>query len=225
MQKRWIGVFLAAAVTLLVTACGNQTKEEHTTASQLEEATEPPTDSLDSSYETTYQTSLFFGDSVTEGLSYHDILDEKNVLAGAGKTAEFALEDLPVLIERAPEHVYIQFGSIDLLFPTDDPIDYSLTHYGEVINTIQTELPEAEITLLSVTLVTEAAIEKEPRYQNIEAYNEEVKALAAKENVGYIDLTPLVTEHSDLYGEDGIHFEKAFYPLLLDSLKDIQNGE
>jgi lysophospholipase L1-like esterase len=173
-----------------------------------------------SAYEEQYRTSVFLGDSITEGLSYHDVLNEVNVLAGAGKTAEFALKDVAELVRRKPARLFIQLGSDDILWPTDDPKKYSLTHYAQLIDSIQTKLPKAKLTLLSVTPVTADTEQAEPRYRNIADYNEGLRELAARKQVGYVDLTPLAAEHSELYDKDGIHFQAAFYPHLLDYLKD-----
>ncbi|WP_420908750.1 GDSL-type esterase/lipase family protein [Brevibacillus humidisoli] len=170
-----------------------------------------------------FQTSVFLGDSITEGLSYHDVLDEANVLAGAGKTAEFALEDIDELIKRSPKHIFIHLGSDDILWPTDDPKEYSLKHYATLIGTIKEKLPEASITLLAVTPVTAEVEKKEPRYGNIEAYNQGLQELATQEQVGFVDLSPILANNPDLYDTDGIHFKEAFYPLMLDELKDQVN--
>ncbi|XID94919.1 GDSL-type esterase/lipase family protein [Paenibacillaceae bacterium WGS1546] len=217
MQKKWTRLLLIGIVALSVAACGNPDNNGQAPASAASESAE---NSQPSSYEELYRTSVFLGDSITEGLSYHDVLNEDNVLADAGKTAEFALENVEDLAGRKPERVFIHLGSTDILWPTDDPKEYSLTRYGQLIDRIEAELPKAKITLLSVTPVTADAEKKEPRYRNIGDYNEGLKALAAKAQVEYVDLTPLVTEHSDLYDTDGIHFQAAFYPLLLDYLKD-----
>ena len=214
-SKRWLATGIGLAVLLgMLTGCGN----ERPAASLSETA---GTDSMpSSSYMEQYGTSLFLGDSITEGLIYHDVLKEENVLAGAGKTAEFALmtEDVRELIDRKPERVYIQLGSDDILWPTDQPIAYSLAHYGELIDKIRDGLPKARITLLSVAPVTDEAEKQEPRYRTIAAYNAGLEALADEKRVDYLDLTPLVAAHEELYDTDGIHFQAAFYPLLLDYL-------
>lgn len=166
------------------------------------------------------RTTIFLGDSITEGFSYHDILPEENVLAGAGKTAQFALENVDALVDRQPRHVFIWLSSTDILWPTDNPQEYSLSHYAAWIDAIKAQLPAVQITVLSVSPVTAEAEQKEPRYANIEAYNEGLKTLAAHKQVEYVDVAPLVVRHSDLYDADGIHFKKAFYPHLLDFLND-----
>lgn len=221
MPKKWSGMLLIGIAALSVAACGNQGNNGQAPASA---ASEPVTSasaiSPPSSYEAQYRTTVFLGDSITEGLSYHDVLDEDNVLAGAGKTAEFALENIDDLVGRKPERVFIHLGSDDILWPTDDPKAYSLTHYAQLIDRIKAKLPKAKITLLSVTPVTADAEKAEPRYRNIGDYNEGLRALAAEEQAGYVDLSPLVAEHADLYDTDGIHFQAAFYPILLDYLND-----
>lgn len=209
-----IGILLAITVIISLAACGNSGQPSAFGQSEDGSIPEP------ASYAALYQTSLFLGDSITEGLSYHDVLQEENVLAGAGKTAQFALEDVDELVKRKPEHIFIQLGSDDILWPTDNPKDYSLSHYAQLIGRIKENLPEASITLLSVTPVTGEAEKAEPRYRNIGEYNEGLRELAAREQVRYVDLSPIIADRSDLYDADGIHFQAEFYPILLDFLKD-----
>ena len=80
------------------------------------------------------------------------------------------------------------------------------------------------VTLLTVTPVTAEAVKQEPRYNNISDYNQGLKELAEKENIGFVDLSPLFTSGSDaLYDSDGIHFKPEYYTKLLDLLKDQVN--
>ncbi|WP_223829620.1 GDSL-type esterase/lipase family protein [Paenibacillus arenilitoris] len=215
MGKKGTGMLLIGLVALLATACGNEGRPP-----ALIDKEPGDSEPVQAAYTSLYETSVFLGDSITEGLAYHDALNEENVLAGAGKTAQFALENVEELAKRKPEHIFIQLGSDDLLWPTDDPKSYSLAYYAQLIDGIKDRLPDAAVTLLSVTPVTEEATRKEPRYRNIGDYNEGLKELAAREDVGYVDLSPLTAEHADLYDADGIHFQAEFYPILLDYLKD-----
>lgn len=214
MKNTALGMLLIAIV-LLVAACGNQTNGGGAAATS-----EPKPTAVN--YKELYRASLFLGDSITEGLTYHDVLNKENVLAGAGKTAEFTLmeDDVEQLAARKPEHVYIHLGSTDILWPTDNPKEYSLKQYAKLIDAIKAKLPDAAISLLSVTPVTAEAQKKEPRYANIADYNEGLKALAAEKQAKYIDLTSLVAEHNDLYDTDGIHFQAEFYPFLLEYLSE-----
>ncbi|SDT53086.1 Lysophospholipase L1 [Paenibacillaceae bacterium GAS479] len=217
MKNKGLAILVIAMVFLLA-ACGNQGNGRQTEATLKPTATKPPVN-----YKELYRTSVFLGDSITEGLSFHDVLNEENVLAGAGKTAEFTLmeKDVDKLTARKPKQIFIMLGSTDILWPTDNPKEYSLKQYEKLINAIKDKLPNSTITLLSVTPVTAEAEKTEPRYRNIADYNEGLKALAAKKQVNYIDLTSLVAEHTDLYDTDGIHFQAAFYPFLLSHLNGL----
>ncbi|MGG4462472.1 GDSL-type esterase/lipase family protein [Brevibacillus porteri] len=217
VQKKMMGITLIAMVALSVAACGTngQPPASEMTRQAVDISTPEQT-----SYASQYQTSVFLGDSITEGLSYHDVLKDKNVLAGAGKTAEFALQDVDELVKRKPEHIFIQLGSDDILWPTDNPKEYSLSYYDQLIDLIKVKLPEASITILSVTPVTAEAEKAEPRYRNIGDYNKGLKELASKVQVGFIDVSSIVSAHPDMYDADGIHFQAEFYPILLDYVKD-----
>lgn len=214
MRKNFFAIICIGIIALVLSACGNQEKGPGV-REQQQESSPPAAD-----YKTVFQTSVFLGDSITEGLSFHDVLDEHNVLAGAGKTTEFALENIEELTKRNPEHVFIQLGSDDILWPTEDPQAYSIGNYTTLIGLIKENIPQANITLLSVTPVTEEALSKEPRYKKIADYNQAVKELAEKERVGFVDLTPMFTSDFNLYDADGIHFQPDFYIQLLELLKE-----
>lgn len=205
MRKMMMAILVTGIISLTLMACGNQKQV-------MEEE----------SYQSIFQDSVFLGDSITEGLSFHDVLDEANVIAGAGKTAEIsmAMKDVKDIASRNPKRVFIQLGSDDILWPTDEPIPYSLSHYAKLIRSIKDELPNASITLLSVTPVTPEAEKKEPRYKQIGDYNQELQELTLSEQVGFVDLSPIFNNTQGLHDTDGIHFKAQFYTLLLDFLKD-----
>ncbi|MGG4107461.1 GDSL-type esterase/lipase family protein [Paenibacillus lautus] len=222
-MKKIVTTLLIGSITLALAACGNESTslspQQPTTQNQGQATVSK--DSVETAYQVFFQNSVFFGDSITEGLSFHDVLKEENVLAGAGKTAEFALQDMDELIKRDPERIFILLGSDDILWPADNPKAYSMNNYAKLIGTIKEKLPQAKVTLLSVTPVTAKAEELEPRYKNINDYNQGLKELAEKENIGYVDLSPIFSNGSnDLYDSDGIHFKPEFYTRMLDLLKD-----
>jgi len=223
MNKKIVTTILMGSFALALAACGNDStnkQAQRQTTQAQEQGDAAVTEKTADSYQRMFQDSVFLGDSITEGLSFHDVLDEKNVLAGAGKTAEFALEDIEDLAKRNPKRVFIQLGSDDILWPTDDPKAYSMKNYAKLIGMIKDKLPQAKITLLTVTPVTESALKDEPRYKNIGDYNQAVKALADKEGVGFVDLAPIFASTSDFYDADGIHFKPDYYAKMLEFLKE-----
>lgn len=207
MFKKIILALVIGSTALTLAACGNGQNPQNVT------------------YKTIFKNSVFLGDSITEALSYHDILDEFNVVAGAGKTTELSLMsgDVDKLAERNPQHVFIMLGSDDILLPpqiTDNPKQYSLKFYAELIDSIKEKLPKASVTVLPVTPVTPEAEKVEPRYKNINDYNQGLKELADKKQVGFSDLSSIFADSPNLYSSDGIHFKPEFYTRMLDLLKD-----
>ncbi|MEK3780850.1 GDSL-type esterase/lipase family protein [Paenibacillus sp. FSL R5-0810] len=222
MRKKITLTILMGSIVLSLAACGNQSADQSAVqpVSQAQGREGAASGSTVKVYQQTFENSVFLGDSITEGLSFHDVLDEKNVLAGAGKTAEFALEDIEELVKRKPKQVFIQLGSDDILWPTDDPLTYAMNNYAKLIGMIRDKLPEIQITLLTVTPVTEEAIKKEPRYNTIPDFNLALENLAGNEQVGFVDLAPIFKDSADMYDSDGIHFKPEFYARMLDLLKE-----
>ncbi|WP_315935643.1 GDSL-type esterase/lipase family protein [Paenibacillus sp. ClWae2A] len=223
MRKKQLGIIIIAIMVFMMTACGSSNNEQTKITDKVSENL-PVSETT--SYKEIYNTSIFLGDSITEGLLYHEALSEEQIVAGAGKTAQIALEtgDVDEVVTRKPEHIYIHLGSTDILWPTDDPLSYSLSYYAKLLEEIKAQIPDTEITLLSVTPVTAEAEKANPKYRFITEYNKRLEALAAEKQVGYIDLSPLFDEHFELYDTDGIHFQAEFYPLLLTFLQEESDG-
>lgn len=225
MYKKVVSALFIGSIALALAACGNGGNMPSETLKAPANETAPLEKTPRISYKTIFQHSVFLGDSITEALSYHDILNEFNVVAGAGKTAELSLKggDVDQVAERNPQHVFILLGSDDILLPpqiTDNPKSYSLKFYAKLIDSIKEKLPKATITVLPVTPVTPEAEKTEPRYKNINDYNQGLKELASRKQVGFVDLTSLFMDSQNLFSSDGIHFKPEFYTRMLDLLKD-----
>ncbi|MEK4514439.1 GDSL-type esterase/lipase family protein [Paenibacillus sp. FSL H8-0122] len=224
MLKKIILTLVTGSTALTLAACGSGQNPQNVTSQPQVNETAPPEQLNSTSYKTIFKNSVFLGDSITEALSYHDILDDFNVVAGAGKTTELSLAggDADKLAERNPQHVFIMLGSDDILLPpqiTDNPKQYSLKFYAQLIDSIKEKLPKASITVLPVTPVTAEAEKVEPRYKNIDDYNQGLQELAGKKQIGFADLSSIFADSTHFYSSDGIHFKPEFYTRMLDLLK------
>ncbi|MFM1654202.1 GDSL-type esterase/lipase family protein [Brevibacillus sp. B_LB10_24] len=219
MQKKMTSILFTGIIALSLAACGAPEGGKEAAAGANESGT-PSAEQADVPYKTLFQKSVFLGDSITEGLSYHDVLDEAHVIGNAGATAEYSQDEVDNLASKHPDDVFILLGGCDLYMPVDDPKEYFLTQYAKLIGKIKGKLPKAKIRVLSLTPVTAAAEQEEPRYRNIAEFNAGLKELAAKEQVEWIDLAPIFADNPDLFDTDGIHFKPEFYPLWLDYLKE-----
>ncbi|WP_312810797.1 GDSL-type esterase/lipase family protein [Sedimentibacter sp.] len=165
-----------------------------------------------------FENSIFMGDSITEGFVINEILPENSVIAGAGTTAGFIYDDIEDLFKMKPDNVFIMLGSIDILIPVDDPKELFRNDMTKLIKKIKKDHPDAKIYLQSITPVTQEALNQEPRYEEIEEYNEILMELADLLSVNYVDIAILARENPNLFAEDGIHFKKEFYLLWLNKL-------
>ncbi|EOO61998.1 hypothetical protein IKE_05788 [Bacillus cereus VD196] len=224
MFKKLCVCLLTGTIVISAAACvdGGATKK----STESSQGTSHEKESEYSKYKSTFKDSLFFGDSMIEAISHYEILDDENVLGSAGGATMFALDEVENVVKRKPEHIFMNFGSNDLLLPMDledkpieNPIKFSTDNYSKLIQKIKEKLPNAKIHLLSVTPVTDEELQKEPRYKNINEYNVKLKELAKAENVEYIDLSSIFEKNKNLHDQDGIHFKADYYKLLLEQIK------
>lgn len=225
MLKKVCVCLLTGAIALTSAACVNNETEQ--TSNKVNQSATHEKTSKDSTYKPILKNSLFFGDSMIEAISHYEILDDENVLGSAGGTTMFALGEIENVVKRKPEHIFMNFGSNDLLLPMDledkpieNPVKFSIDNYSKLIQKIKEKLPNVKIHLLSVTPVTEKNLEETPQYKHINEYNLALKELAKTEKVEYIDLSPIFEKNKDVHDSDGVHFKADYYKMLLEQLKD-----
>lgn len=170
-----------------------------------------------------FETAVFMGDSITEGFSFNKIIPEEQVMAGAGATASYIREEyMDKLVEKKPERIFIMLGSDDLLMPVEDPKGLFIEDFTKLLDEIKEKLPESKIYIQSITPVSKDAIKREPRYKEIDDYNQILKALASNLSVQYVNIEKLVKNDSSAFAEDGIHFKKKFYYDWLEELDSLE---
>ncbi|MFP3413763.1 GDSL-type esterase/lipase family protein [Bacillus sp. SIMBA_074] len=181
-------------------------EKEHISSSNIDTST----------FKSIFKSSVFLGDSITDGLHDIDILDEENIVSGIGKSIGDAQKNIEQVVNQKPKNIFILLGLCNL----SEAKESVITQYSQLIQKIKEKLPDTKINILSITPVTPERTQKEERYKNINDFNEGFKVLAKKEQVNFIDLSPIFKDNPDLYVKDGIHFKSEFYPIWLDYLKN-----
>ncbi|MGF1437468.1 GDSL-type esterase/lipase family protein [Bacillus thuringiensis] len=181
-------------------------EKEHISSSNIDTST----------FKSIFKSSVFLGDSITDGLHDIDILDEKNIVSGIGKSIGDAQKNIEQVANQKPENIFILLGLCNLT----ETKESTVTQYSQLIQKIKEKLPDTKINILSITPVTPERTQKEERYKNINDFNEGFKMLAKKEQVNFIDLSPIFKDNPNLYVKDGIHFKPEFYPIWLEYLKN-----
>lgn len=188
-----------------------------TAGSTVEECAE-----VDVSY---FSDAAFVGDSLTQGLQLYDILDT-NVIANRGINLEsiYQADKIRVAegytsvfaeLERVqPAKIYIQLGMNDIAWRTEK--DFTRL-YGELIDKVHDEFPDAELYIQSIFPVTNWYALEDNGIDNekVVTYNQHLLDLCVEKGCHYLDVhSALIDENGVLPDEaspDGIHLNAPYY--------------
>ena len=155
---------------------------------------------------------VLLGDSRFVGFSAYGFLEEDRVLADNGAVITKILDHLDEFKRLDPEEVYIAFGINDILtgiWPT--PESYA-EEVLEEVTILREYAPDAAYCFSSILPAVGWALEENPVFEEVDAYNAAVRDMCARNNILYIDNTDLLTDPEADYQPDGIHLSIDFYP-------------
>lgn len=167
-------------------------------------------------YKTFFKDSIILGDSISEGLSFYEVLDENNVIAKKGLTVYKAQKEIPNIVVKNPKKLFIFLGNNDLFEETLTENQF-IKQYSSLVNTIKENLPNTKIYVLSILPVNDTALKENPflNADRISSFNECIKSMAEKQDLKFINIVPVIKGRENLYEQDGIHFKYDFYKYLL----------
>lgn len=177
---------------------------------------------VDASY---FIDAAFVGDSLTQGLQLYDILDT-NVIANRGINLEsiYKADKIRVAegytsvfaeLERVqPAKIYIQLGMNDIAWRTEK--DFTRL-YGELIDKVHDEFPDAELYIQSIFPVTNWYALEDNGIDNekVVTFNQHLLDLCVEKGCHYLDVhSALIDENGvlpDKASPDGIHLNAPYY--------------
>lgn len=167
-----------------------------------------------------FNTSMFLGDSITEGMWYYGALDTAHVIAKKGLSVFHATNEVGNLTSSNPKDIYILLGNNDLVDKNLTPERFT-TQYGVLIDSIKSKVPNTKIHVLSILPVTQAAEQKNSAFANsrINTFNAALANLASQKGADYINARSVVDSNPSLHEQDGIHYKASFYNVLLDYIR------
>lgn len=169
-----------------------------------------------SSLKEVFKDTVFMGDSLTEPLSFYNILNEDSVIGIKGRDVIKAKkEDLGTLKSLNPKKIVMMYGMNDLLLFSNSK-DF-IKNYESLINEIKRELPSAEIYVNSVFPVSSNAIAKKKEFSKVNDFNNALREMCNTKGIKFIDTTSMVKEN--MYEPDGIHLKSEFYTPWLQVIK------
>ncbi len=183
----------------------------------------------DDDFNKIYEDTVFMGDSITESLSYNQILDEYRVIAEMGDTVIKAMNHIPKLQEIQPKNIVLLYGMNDVILFEEtaswNSIDKFKEDYKTLINEIKAKLPNTNIYVQSPLPVNAKATATNARLtnENLTRFREAVEVVCEETSVNYVDISMLADESSNLHESDGIHLKQEFYMKWLTYLRGFMN--
>jgi len=119
---------------------------------------------------------------------------------------------LQMLFQEQYKKIYILLGINEISFETD----FFIEAYGEMLDKIEANEPDAQIYIMSLTPVTRAkAEEKIFTPEKLAAYNAALYNLAQERGYYYVDLMDALADEEgflpDGTSEDGVHMKRSKY--------------
>ncbi len=185
-------------------------------------STVPLCDEVDAQY---FVDAAFVGDSLTQGLQLYDILDT-NVIANRGinlesiykadkiRVAEGYTSVFSELERIQPNKIYIQLGMNDIAWRTEK--DFTRL-YGELIDKVHTDFPDAELYIQSIFPVTNWYALEDNGIDNekVVTFNQHLLDLCVEKGCHYLDVHSALADENgvlpDAASPDGIHLNAPYY--------------
>jgi lysophospholipase L1-like esterase len=168
---------------------------------------------------------IFLGNSITAGIDWMELLGRTDVRNRgiSGDITFGVLERLSEVTEGRPSKVFILIGINDISRNIPDSI--ILSNYQEIIERIKKESPSTKIFFQTLLPVNNEFTQFKNHYnkdEHILHVNEELKKLAAKEEISLIDLYPHFLNADKKLDKkntiDGLHLNSEGYKVWKDIL-------
>jgi len=159
---------------------------------------------------------IFLGDSITEWGDWKTLLPEFEIdnYGVAGNKTYQIIDRIDELFNKEAHQLFLLVGINDL---GDNRSLYDITSdYNKLVNLLEENKVAKEINLISVLPIVEFSWQKPGvSLQNIYQLNNEIKQIAQKNNINYIDIhSSFADETGNLKQEfttDGLHLSEVGY--------------
>lgn len=166
---------------------------------------------------------VFLGNSITEQGEWAEFFNNPNIKNRgiAGDFTDGILKRLPQILDGQPKQIFLMIGINDLLFHRPPHI---LKNYQDIINLILEKSPNTKLYIQSILPVNNQVKRTGLNNSDVLTLNEEIKKMAQKANLPFIDIYDLLKDkNGDLdekFTKDGIHLNAAAYDIWV---KELQN--
>ena len=162
--------------------------------------------------------TVIMGDSRAVAFSSYGFMDESKVLADGGQSLKIITSHYEELQVANPNLIVLAYGLNDINWYWFSPEEFAEEMMGYV-DEIQAMLPDAYIYIQSIL---PANAEGELQYPNAYPYarewNEAEMEIYKANGYRVMEISWLVDEYPEYYGDDGVHFYPGFYYYWADAI-------
>ena len=156
--------------------------------------------------------AMVAGDSMAEGLTAYEVLDNENVVWYRGRRIDNMNEDMDKIVSYQPNYLFLTYGSNDLELWVGNVSSF-INSYRNTLSYIRNTLPNTKIIINSILPVSEEALRKNNAYSYQELFNNELKKLAEEENISFLENSSFLYERENPFSTDGVHPKGFYYSL------------
>ncbi len=182
-----------------------------------------------------FASTVFIGDSLTQGLSLFDVFDNFIQVAMLGINPQNALTEefyeidgVKVTMADAveyykPQKIYIMLGANGI--NTNTP-EWLIENYEILVDELMRRVTGCQIVIQSITPVTREKAKADPEHyslENIHKYNDMLRDMALRKGLFFLDVYSSVADEegympSGITSGDGIHMKRDGYIFWYDYL-------
>jgi len=160
-----------------------------------------------------FEDYVIMGDSRAVGFTFLGTLDENRILGHYGDGSDEIPTHYPALEDLNPSYIFLTYGLDDMLQVGCETPESFAKLYLERLQDLQTHFPDAKIFVSPIFPCTDPAFDSyEPRkkWRETEAYTEALENALKGTGFYYVSCDD-ITDFSQYWVDDGIHFNADFY--------------
>ena len=154
----------------------------------------------------------FTGDSQIVGLISYGLLGEERIVAKIGESYDWfdANFDRVVMAASNCETIVVHYG-INTLSSSADERRARIEQYKELLVRLKEALPHLRIIVSGVFPVSFSIFGSQDRFKYISDYDYDLVDMCMEIGVEYLSDNEYMLQHSEVFGQDGLHLTGDFY--------------
>lgn len=164
------------------------------------------------SYAEALDNVAFTGDSQIEALISYNILEQSNVEALVGASADYMEEKFNLIVTKATgkDAIVVHYG-INSLSASAEEREKRINQYTELLSRLKAEVPDTRVIVSGVFPVSDTIYNNKLSFAYINQYNYELLKMCINLDIEYYSNNQYISEHQELFSADGLHLTPDFY--------------